>query len=47
MEVNNYDSVDKRLKIIVSKISFKKSNNPKSELDLKKEITELKFQNYY
>ena len=35
--------VDKRLKIIVSNISFKKSNNPKSELDLKKELTELKF----
>ena len=35
--------VDKRLKIIVSKIIFKKSNNPKSELDLKRELTELKF----
>ena len=35
--------VDKRLKIIVSNISFKKSNNPKSELDLKRELTELKF----
>ena len=35
--------VDKRLKIIVSNISFKKSNNPKSELDLNKELTELKF----
>ena len=30
--------VDKRLKIIVSNISFKKSNNPKSELDLKREL---------
>ena len=28
--------VDKRLKIIVSNISFKKSNNPKFELDLNK-----------
>ena len=35
--------VDKRLKIIVSNISFKKSNNPKSELDLNREPTELKF----
>ena len=35
--------VDNRLKIIVSNISFKKSNNPKSELDLKRELTELKF----
>ena len=35
--------VDKRLKIIVSNIIFKKSNNPKSELDLKRELTELKF----
>ena len=35
--------VDKRHKIIVSNISFKKSNNPKSELDLNKELTELKF----
>ena len=35
--------VDKRLKIIVSSISFKKSNNPKSELDLNRELTELKF----
>jgi len=35
--------VDKRLKIIVSNISFKKSNNPKSELDLNRELTELKF----
>ena len=34
--------VDMRLKIIVSNISFKKSNNPKYELDLNKEITELK-----
>ena len=31
--------VDKRLKIIVYNISFKKSNNPKSELDFNKEIT--------
>ena len=35
--------VDKRLKIIVSNISFKKSNNPKSELDLIRELMELKF----
>ena len=35
--------VDKRLKIIVSNISFKKSNNPKSELDLNRGLTELKF----
>ena len=35
--------VDKRLKIIVSNMSFKKSNNPKSELDLNRELTELKF----
>ena len=35
--------VDKRLKVIVSNISFKKSNNPKYELDLNKEIIELKF----
>ena len=35
--------VDKRLKIIVSNISFKKSNNPKYELDLNRELTELKF----
>ena len=35
--------VDKRLKIIVSNISFKKSNNLKFELDLNREITELKF----
>ena len=35
--------VDKRLKVIVSNISFKKSNNPKSELDLNRELTELKF----
>ena len=35
--------VDKRLKIIVSNISFKKSNNSNSELDLKRELTELKF----
>ena len=35
--------VDKRLKIIVSNISFKKSNNPKSELDLNRVLTELKF----
>ena len=35
--------VDKRLKIIVSNISFKKSNNPISELDLNRELTELKF----
>ena len=35
--------VDKRLKIIVSNISFKKSNSPKSELDLNRELTELKF----
>ena len=34
---------DKRLKIIVSNISFKKSNNPKSELDLNRELMELKF----
>ena len=35
--------VDKRLKIIVCNISFKKSNNPKCELDLNRELTELKF----
>ena len=35
--------VDKRLKIIVSNMSFKKSNNPKSELDLNRELKELKF----
>ena len=35
--------VDKRLKIIVSNIIFKKSNNPKSKLDLNRELTELKF----
>ena len=35
--------VDKRLKLIVSNISFKKSNNPKFELDLNKEIIEFKF----
>ena len=35
--------VDKRLKIIVSNISLKKSNNPKSMLDLNRELTELKF----
>ena len=35
--------VDKRLKIIVSNISFKKSNNPKSELNLNRELRELKF----
>ena len=35
--------VDKRLKIIVSNISFKKPKNSKSELDLNREITELKF----
>ena len=35
-------AVDKRLKIIVSNISFKKSNNPKSELDLNIELKELK-----
>ena len=35
--------VDKRLKIVVSNISFKKLNNPKSELDLNRELTELKF----
>ena len=35
--------VDKRLKIIVSNISFKKSNNPKSILDLNWELMELKF----
>ena len=35
--------VDKRLKIIVSNISFKKSNNPKSELDLNRKLAELKF----
>ena len=35
--------VDKRLKIIVSNISFKKSNNPKTELDLNKKIKEIKF----
>ena len=35
--------VDKRLKMIVSNISFKKSNNPKYEIDLNKELTELKF----
>ena len=35
--------VDKRPKIIVSNISFKKSNNPKSELDLNRELIKLKF----
>ena len=35
--------VDKRLKIIVYNISFKKLNNPKSELDLNRELAELKF----
>ena len=35
--------VDKRLKIIVSNISFKKSKNTKSELDLNKKLKELKF----
>ena len=30
--------VDKRLKIIVSNTIFKKSNNPKSELDLNREL---------
>ena len=35
--------VDKRLKIIVSNISFKRSNNPKSKLDLNKKLVELKF----
>ena len=35
--------VDKRLKIIVSNISFKKSNNPKSELDLNKENMKKKI----
>ena len=35
--------VDKRLKIIVWNISFKKSKNLKSELDSNKEKTELKF----
>ena len=35
--------VDKRLKMIVSNISFNKSNNAKSELYLKRELTELKF----
>ena len=35
--------VDKWLKIIVSNISFKRSNNPKSELDLNRELKELKF----
>ena len=35
--------VDKRLKVIVSNISFKNSNNRKSELDLNRELTELKF----
>ena len=39
----NANPVDKRLKIIVSNISFKKSNNPKSELDLNRKLTELKF----
>ena len=34
--------VDKRLKIIVSKIIFKKSNDPNFELDLNRELTELK-----
>ena len=34
--------VDNRLRIIVSNISFKKSNIPKSELDLKRELRELK-----
>ncbi len=35
--------VAKRLKIIVSNISFKKSNNSKSGLDWYRRITELKF----
>ena len=35
--------VDKRLKIIVSNIIFKKSNNAKFELDLNKELIELIF----
>ena len=35
--------VDKRLKIIVSNISFNKSNNAKSELDLNREVKKLKF----
>ena len=35
--------VDKRLKIIVSNISLKKSNNPKSEVDLNRVLRELKF----
>ena len=35
-------AVDKRLKIIVSIISFKKSKNIKSELDLKRELIEEK-----
>ena len=34
--------VDKRLNIIVSIISFNKSTNTKSELDLNKELIELK-----
>ena len=38
--------VDKRLKIIVSNISFKKSNNPKSELDLNRELRVLKFSKF-
>ena len=36
-------TVDKRLKIIVSNVSFKKSNNPKSELDLNRELAVLKL----
>ena len=35
--------VDKRLKIIVSNISFNKSKNLNSELDLNRKIIELKF----
>ena len=35
--------VAKKLKIIVSNIIFKKSNKPKFELDLNREIKELKF----
>ena len=35
--------VDKRLKIIVSNISFKKSNNPKSVLALNRDLKEFKF----
>ena len=35
--------VDKRLKMIVSNISFKKSNNAKLELDLNRELNEFKF----